>query len=53
MFRSTLSSVKAGVKRTALDALCRTLMANGDHHGRRPFGVEELKLVRVDAITPC
>lgn len=46
MIRSTLSSVKAGVKRTALDVLCRTLMANGDHQGRRPFGVEELKLVR-------
>jgi|SoiMethySBSTD1v2_1073268.scaffolds.fasta_scaffold00140_16 perosamine synthetase len=46
MIRTALSSAKAGLKRTVLEAMCRTLMASSSSGGRTPFGVEELKLVR-------
>ena len=46
MIRTLLSSAKAGIKSTALDMMCRRLMAGGPSGQRAPFDFEELKLLR-------
>jgi dTDP-4-amino-4,6-dideoxygalactose transaminase/predicted dehydrogenase len=45
MIRKVLSSAKSEIRQTVLDLMCRRLMASSAG-GRRPFGVEELKMLR-------
>jgi dTDP-4-amino-4,6-dideoxygalactose transaminase/predicted dehydrogenase len=46
MIRTALSTAKAHLRRTVLDTMLRRLMPDQSGGGRRPFDVEELKLLR-------